>query len=54
LKALSHCEARIASLPEAVRVSARPSLTLLGDNGWVYRLKVMARILASRTALVGP
>lgn len=54
LKELSRCEARISSLPEAMRVSARPSLTLLGDNGWGYRLKVMARILASRTALVGP
>jgi hypothetical protein len=51
LDELSRCEAR---LPEAIRLSAKPALTLLGGNSLGNRMKVLARILASRTALVGP
>ena len=54
LQELSHCEDQLSSLPEAIRLSVRPALTLQGGNGWGHRLKVVARILASRTALVGP
>lgn len=54
MQELSRWEARLSSLPESIRLSVRPDLTLVGGNGWGNRLKVLARILASRTALVGP
>lgn len=51
LQELSRCEAR---LPQAIRLSMRPALTLVGGNSLRNRAVVLARILASRTALVGP
>jgi hypothetical protein len=53
LEELSHCEARLSRLPETIRLSVRPARTLAGGNALRNRLKVMARILVSRTALVG-
>ena len=51
---LSGCDAQLAGLPDPIRRSVRPALTLVGGNGWGNRLKIMARILATRTALIGP
>jgi hypothetical protein len=54
LQELSHCEDRLSSLPETIRLSVRPALALQGGAGWGKRLKVLAHIIASGTALVGP
>jgi hypothetical protein len=54
LQELSRCEIQLSGLPETIRLSVTPALTLPGGNGWGNRMKVLARIVASRTALVGP
>jgi len=51
---LSRCESRLLDLPESIRASLKPALTLPGGSGWAYRLKITACILATGTALVGP
>lgn len=51
---LSRCDALLATLPEALRRSIRPALALSGGTGWADQLKILARIFATRTALVGP
>ena len=51
---LSGCDVQLARLPDPIRRSVRPALTLVGGNGWGNRLKILARILATRTALIGP
>lgn len=54
MQELSRHEIRLAGLAERLRASLTPALTLQGGSGWVNRTKVLARIVASRTALVGP
>lgn len=54
MQELSRHEARMSGLSESMRESLRPALTLQGGSGWGNRTRVLARIIASRTALVGP
>ena len=54
LQELSRHETQLSSLPERIRLSLSPALTLQGGNRWGNRLKVLAHIIASGTALVGP
>lgn len=54
VRELSLHEARLSGLPDSIRLSLKPSPAPPGGSGWGARLKVLARVLASRTALVGP
>lgn len=51
---LSRCDALVATLPATLRRSITPALTLWRGTGWGNHLKTLARIFATRTALVGP
>jgi hypothetical protein len=51
---LSRQEARLAGLSEPIRRSLKPTSAASGGGGWKIRLRVLARLLASRTALLGP
>jgi hypothetical protein len=54
LQELARGEARLAALPEPLRTAVMPAPVAPGRRGWAARLRVMARILVSRTAIVGP
>jgi len=53
LEELADCQARLKTLPQTVRSHlGSPDASSVGR--WTTRLKVVARILATRTALIGP
>ena len=51
---LARCDALVATLPAELRRSITPALALSRGKGWADHLRTVARIFATRTALVGP
>lgn len=54
LEELAQCEARLCALPAGLRTAIAPAATLAAKGGALDRWKLVARVLASRTALIGP
>ena len=54
LQELARGETRLAALPEPLRTAVMPAAIAPGRKGWATLLRDMARILVSRTAIVGP
>lgn len=54
LEELAQCEARLSALPAALRSSIAPAAAAAKKEKGLDRLKRVARVLASRTALIGP
>jgi hypothetical protein len=52
LRELARIEERLADLPGRVRASIGPAFELKAGSGWRDRLRVLARIVATRTALL--
>jgi len=54
LEELARCEAGLSALPPALRSSIASATTVAKQGNRLDRLKLVARVLASRTALIGP